>query len=141
MDISDLPSLNACLNALSALLLSFGFAFIRQGKKAAHRNCMISAFCTSTLFLISYVVYHYYARRTVFADPAWFRPIYLFILLTHTVLAVVILPMVLLTFFRALKGRFEMHRRIARWTLPLWMYVSMTGVLIYVILYVVFPQR
>ena len=140
MTISDLPVLNACLNATSTVFLSFGYYFIRAKKINAHRNCMIGALTASTLFLISYITYHAFAGRTVFKDPAWFRPIYLTILLTHTILAVVIVPLVIITLSRALKQRFEPHKRIARWTWPIWMYVSVTGVLIYFLLYQIFPQ-
>jgi putative membrane protein len=209
MSLSDLPALNACLNGASTVFLACGYVFIRKGRQIAHRNCMISAFVTSTVFLTSYLIYHYNAGRTVFAEPQWFRPIYLIILLTHTVLAVVIVPMVLMSFGRALKaqrrfplsstphpgplpseGRGERissaenarieplsseghllprplggegwgegvpashvsssmersivwraHRVISRWTLPLWLYVSVTGVLIYFLLYQIFPQK
>ena len=141
MSLSDLPALNACLNSLSAILLSAGYIFIRQKKQSAHRNCMVAAFVTSTLFLISYLVYHFNSGRTVFQEPAWFRPFYLALLATHTVLAVVILPLILTTLFLALRQRFDSHKRIARWTWPLWMYVSVTGVLIYLLLYQIFPQR
>ena len=140
MTLSDLPPINACLNSLSAVFLTLGYIFIRQKKITAHRNCMIAAFCTSTIFLICYLVYHYNAGRTTFKDPQWFRPIYLGILLTHTVLAVVIVPMILMTLNRAIKARYELHKKIARWTWPLWMYVSVTGVLIYFLLYQIFPQ-
>ncbi len=133
--------LNACLNSLSALLLTLGYIFIRQKKITSHRNCMIAAFCTSTLFLTSYLIYHFNVGRTTFKDPQWFRPIYLTLLLTHTVLAVVIVPMILVTLSRALKARYELHKKIARWTWPLWMYVSVTGVLIYYLLYVKYPQH
>jgi uncharacterized membrane protein YozB (DUF420 family) len=102
---------------------------------------MIAAFVTSTLFLVSYLYYHAHAKTTHFADPPWFRPIYLTILLTHTILAMVIVPMVLITLSRALKQRFDRHKAIARWTLPIWLYVSVTGVVIYLILYQIFPQQ
>ncbi len=141
MNLSDLPAINASLNSLSTIFLTLGFIFIRQKKIQAHRNCMIAAFCTSTLFLISYLFYHYFAGRTTFKDPQWFRPIYLGILLTHTVLAVVIVPLIFMTLSRALKARYELHKKIARWTWPLWMYVSVTGVLIYFLLYQIFPQH
>jgi uncharacterized membrane protein YozB (DUF420 family) len=141
MSISDLPAVNATLNGLSTILLAAGFYFIRTGNKTAHRNCILAAVGTSTLFLISYLTYHAFAGRTVFKDPAWFRPIYLTILLTHTVLAVVIVPLVLVTLTRAFKQRFEQHKKIARWTWPIWMYVSVTGVIIYLLLYQIFPQR
>ena len=141
MNLSDLPAVNASLNCLSAILLSAGYYFIRRKNQAAHRNCMVAAVCTSTLFLISYLVYHSQAGRTVFREPQWFRPIYLTILLTHTVLAVVIVPMVLVTLSRAIQGRFELHRKVACWTWLLWMYVSTTGVLIYLLLCQIFPQK
>ena len=141
MTFSDLPAVNACLNGLSAIFLTAGYYFIRQQNKSAHRNCMIAAFCTSTIFLICYLVYHYRAGRTVFKEPHWFRPIYLILLFTHTVLAVVIVPLVLITLNRALKQRFVLHKKIARWTWPIWMYVSVTGVVIYFLLYIKFPQH
>src|SRR5439155_2977853 len=133
MSPADLPPVNATLNALSAVFLSCGLYFIRRKRQNAHRNCMIAAFITSTLFLICYITYHSYVAYhlhqgpTRFIDPAWFRPVYLFILTTHTILAVVIVPMVLTTLNRGLKARYELHKRIARWTWPLWMYVSVTG--------------
>lgn len=140
MTLSDLPALNACLNSLSAAFLIIGYIFIRHNHQVAHRNCMIGALISSALFLTFYLIYHYNAGRTVFKDPAWFRPYYLVLLLTHTVLAVVIVPMVLMTVSRAIKRRYDLHKKIARWTWPLWMYVSVTGVLIYLILYQIFPQ-
>lgn len=147
MTFADLPAVNACLNGLSAIFLTAGYYFIRKQNKTAHRNCMVAAFITSVLFLICYITYHSYVAYvlhkgpTVFKEPQWFRPIYLTILLTHTVLAVVIVPMVLMTLNRALKQRFELHKKIARWTWPIWMYVSVTGVVIYWLLYIKFPQR
>jgi uncharacterized membrane protein YozB (DUF420 family) len=147
MTLADLPIVNACLNGLSSLFLIAGYVYIRRGKnQAAHRNCMVAAFTTSVLFLICYLTYHayvaYYLNRgpTIFRDPSWFRPIYLAILLTHTVLAAAIVPMVLISLWHAWKRQFEKHRRMARWTWPLWMYVSITGVLIYLLLYQIFPQ-
>ena len=147
MSFSDLPAVNASLNAVSAVCLSAGYYFIRRKNQAAHRNCMLAAFMCSVLFLICYLTYHGYRAYvlhqgpTRFLEPAWFRPIYLTILMTHTILAVVIVPLVLVTLTRALKKRFELHRKIARWTWPLWMYVSVTGVLIYYLLYLKFPQK
>jgi len=147
MSVTDLPVVNACLNGASAVFLGLGYYFIRRKNQAAHRNCMIVAFILSTLFLACYITYHSYLGYvlhkgpTVFKEPAWFRPIYLTILLTHTVLAVTIVPMVLITLHRAVKGRFELHKKIARWTWPLWMYVSVTGVVIYLLLYQIFPQK
>ena len=142
MSLTDLPAVNACLNGLSAVFLTTGYVFIRRGNKIAHRNCMVSAFVTSTIFLICYLTYHFTVRTvTRFQKPEWFRPIYLTILLTHTVLAVVIVPLVLMTLGRAVKQRFDLHKKIARWTWPLWMYVSVTGVVIYLLLYQIFPQH
>jgi len=140
MTFSDLPAVNATLNGFSAILLGCGYYFIRRKNQPAHTKCMIAAFVTSTLFLICYLTYHAKAGRTVFKNPAWFRPWYLTLLFTHTVLAAVIVPMILVTLNRALKLRFDRHKLIARWTLPIWMYVSVTGVLIYVLLYIVFKQ-
>ena len=147
MTLHDLPAVNASLNALSAILLATGYIFIRQGNKAAHRNCMIAAFITSVIFLGCYLTYHiglayfYHAPVTRFHEPAWFRPYYLTLLFTHTVLAVVIVPLILITLSRAAKERFAAHKAIARWTLPLWFYVSVTGVLVYLLLYRIFPQH
>jgi uncharacterized membrane protein YozB (DUF420 family) len=138
--LSDLPTINASLNAMSALFLACGYIFIKQKRITAHRNCMITAFATSVVFLVCYLIYHANAGRTVFKNPAWFRPIYLAILISHTILAVVIVPLILMTLHRALKARYELHRKIARWTWPLWMYVSVTGVVVYLILYKIFPQ-
>ena len=147
MTVHDLPAVNASLNGLSAIFLTAGFIFIRRKNKIAHRNCMVSAFVTSILFLICYIIYHSYRYwvlnigPTKFANPEWFRPIYLTILITHTILAIVIVPMILITLNRALRGRFDAHKKIARWTWPLWMYVSVTGVIVYLLLYQIFPQK
>src|ERR1039457_6150095 len=147
MSVSDLPVVNASLNGLSAIFLGFGYYFIRQGRRIAHRNCMIAAFVISILFLICYLTYHGYLAYalhrgpTRFENPAWFRPIYLTILWTHTPLAVVIVPLAIMSLSRAFQQRFDAHKRIARWTWPLWMYVSVTGVVIYLLLYQIFPQR
>jgi putative membrane protein len=141
MSLSDLPAVNAFLNGTSAILLTAGYVFIRKNKKEAHRNCMVAAFVTSVLFLTCYLIYHYHAGRTEFRNPQWFRPIYLAILISHTILAVAIVPMVLVTLNRAIKERFELHKKIARWTWPVWMYVSITGVVIYLLLYQIFPQH
>ncbi len=141
MTLSDLPAVNATLNTSSAILLTLGYIFIRRKKITAHRNCMIAAFCTSIVFLTCYLIYHFNVGRTTFTNPSWFRPIYLVILLTHTILAVVIVQMILITLNRALKARYELHKKIARWTWPLWMYVSVTGVVIYFLLYQIFPQH
>ena len=141
MTIQDLPIINACLNALATVFLMLGYLFIRQGNKTAHKKCMISAFLTSAVFLTCYLIYHFNTEVvTRFVNPSWFRPIYLVILITHVILAVVILPLIFMTFSRALKARYELHKKIAKWTWPLWMYVSITGVLIYLLLYQIFPQ-
>ncbi|MGQ9791113.1 MAG: DUF420 domain-containing protein [Armatimonadota bacterium] len=135
-----LPSFNAAMNLASFVLLLAGRIYIRQGMIARHRASMVSALGASVLFLIGYLTYHAYAGTTRFMAPPALRMVYLTILFTHTVLAVAIVPMVLVTLGRALRARFEQHRAIARWTLPLWMYVSATGVVIYLILYALFPQ-
>ena len=141
MTIQDLPIVNACLNALATVFLMLGFVYIKKGNKTAHRNCMISAFVTSAVFLTCYLIYHFSTEVvTKFVEPQWFRPIYFVLLFTHVVLAVVILPLIFITLSRALKERFDQHRKNARWTWPLWMYVSITGVLIYILLYQIFPQ-
>ncbi len=142
MTLHDLPAVNATLNGLSAVFLTAGYVFIKKKNMQAHRNCMISAFVSSALFLACYLTYHFLVHTlTRFVDPPWFRPIYLTILLTHTTLAVVIVPLVLMTLSRGLKEQFARHKSIARWTWPLWMYVSVTGVVVYLILYQIFPQR
>ncbi len=142
MTVHDLPAVNATLNGLSAVLLTGGFIAIKTGRKIAHRNCMIAAFCTSAIFLGCYLTYHIMVKTvTHFVDPAWFRPYYLTLLATHTILAVAIVPMILITLNRARKQQFEAHKKIARWTWPLWMYVSVTGVVIYLLLYQIFPQK
>ncbi len=133
--LSLLPTLNACLNATSATLLCLGYLCVRSKKIVAHKICMLSATLTSTAFLVSYIYYHFHAGRTHFPGIGWIRPVYFTMLLSHTVLAVVIVPLVLITLWHALRGDINRHRRIAHWTLPLWLYVSVTGVLIYRMLY------
>jgi len=135
MSASDLPALNASLNGVAALFLMAGYAFIRQRKIAAHRASMLGALAASALFLVSYVVYHANAGSKPFPGTGPIRAVYFFILITHVVLAAAILPMALVTLSRALRERFDLHVRIARWTLPLWLYVSVTGVVIYLMLY------
>ncbi|MEW5982661.1 MAG: DUF420 domain-containing protein [Acidobacteriota bacterium] len=135
MDVSALPSLNATLNALAACLLVLGYWFIRRGRRGAHKASMIAAFVTSALFLVSYVVYHANAGSRPFPGTGPIRAVYFVILISHVVLAAVILPLALATLWRALAGRFDRHRRMARYTLPLWLYVSVTGVAIYLMLY------
>jgi putative membrane protein len=138
--ISYLPHVNAGLNGTSAILLFTGYSFIRSRNVAAHRACQIGALCVSVLFLASYLTYHYYHGATHFPGTGIVRPIYLTILLTHTVLAIVIVPLIILTFYRALRNDFTRHRRIARITLPLWLYVSITGVIVYLMLYQIYPS-
>lgn len=135
MSVHDLPAVNASLNALSGLLLLVGYALIKSGRRDQHRAVMIAAFTSSALFLICYLVYHAQVGSVPFTRRGFVRPLYFTILLTHVVLAVVVLPMIILTMTRGLKGRFREHRKIARWTFPVWMYVSVTGVLVYVLLY------
>lgn len=135
MSISDLPALNATLNAIAAALLTTGYVMIRRRRKAAHRRCMIGAFVASALFLTSYLVYHANVGSKLYPGTGPLRLIYFFILGTHVVLAAVILPMAIVTLARALRGQFETHKRLARRTLPLWIYVSVTGVVIYMMLY------
>ena len=135
MDVTPLPALNAFLNSVSALLLGTGYYFIRHQQTDRHRACMISAFVVSCLFLASYLFYHYQVGSVPFTKQGWIRPVYFTILITHVVLAVSIVPMSLVTLYRALRGRFGAHRRIARWTWPIWMYVSVSGVCVYVMLY------
>ena len=130
-----LPSFNAGLNATSALLLILGYIFIRQGAWTGHALCMCSALGTSTLFLISYLVYHYFHGATAFPGQGWIRPIYFTILISHTALAAAVPPLALATLVPALRSRFDKHRRIARVTFPVWLYVSLTGIVIYWMLY------
>jgi putative membrane protein len=135
LSLTDLPTLNAVLNASSAVLLGLGFVMIRNGRREAHRRLMLAALTTSSLFLVSYLVYHFQVGSVRFGGEGVIRTVYLSILATHTVLAIVIVPLVLVTFARAHRGDFPAHRRLARLTLPLWAYVSVTGVVIYWMLY------
>jgi uncharacterized membrane protein YozB (DUF420 family) len=130
-----LPTVNASLNAVGTVFLVSGYVMIRRRRIDAHRACMIGALIASALFLTSYLVYHYHAGSTPFPGTGWVRPLYFFILITHIVLAAVVPPLALVTVWRALKGRFEAHARLARWTLPIWLYVSVTGVIVYWMLY------
>lgn len=147
MNLSSLPALNAGLNAVCSVLLVLALIFIKRGQRVAHQRCMVAALITSAIFLASYITYHVWKQRThgaahtSFLEPQWFRPIYLSILFSHLILAIAILPLITVTFTRALRERFDAHKRIARWTWPLWMYVSVTGVLIYWLLYIQFPQK
>lgn len=143
MSIDFIPTLNACLNATSGIFLLTGYAMIRRKKVTAHRICMISAVTASVLFLISYVIYHFGFAKGVtrFQGEGWTRPLYFTILISHTILATVIVPFVVVTLKRALGNDFARHRKIARWTFPMWAYVSVTGVLVYFMLYHWFPSR
>jgi uncharacterized membrane protein YozB (DUF420 family) len=133
--VHDLPALNAALNATAGVLLAAGFVLIRARRIELHRRCMIAACVVSTLFLVSYVVYHAQVGSVRFTRQGLVRPVYFTILLTHVVLAAAVLPMAILTLWRGLARRFPSHRAIARWTFPIWMYVSVSGVLVYVLLY------
>jgi uncharacterized membrane protein YozB (DUF420 family) len=135
MSVTDLPLVNATLNAIAAAFLAAGWRFIRQGDRAAHRACMLAALGCSALFLTSYLVYHANVGSRPYTGTGLLRAVYFFILITHVVLAAAIVPLVVVTVVRAWRGRFEAHRAIARWTLPLWLYVSVTGVVVYVMLY------
>ena len=137
---SVLPHLNATLNASSFVLLSSGYYFIRRKNIPAHRNCQIAALTASVLFLISYIVYHSHHGVTKFAGQGIVRPVYFTILFTHTVLAVAIVPFVIVTVLRAKRKDFQRHKAIARWTLPVWLYVSLTGVIVYLMLYHLYPS-
>ena len=138
--VSWLPHLNACLNTTSALLLFTGYRFIKARNIVAHRACQIAALVISILFLASYLTYHFNHGATRFQGTGLVRPIYFTILTTHTILAMVIVPLVILTFYRAFRGDFVRHRKIARITLPLWLYVSITGVIVYLMLYQIYPS-
>jgi len=134
-DVSALPTLNAFLNGTSAVLLTLGYVFIRLKKVTAHKTCMLTAFGVSSLFLVSYLIYHYQVGSTPFGGTGWIRPVYFILLLSHIVLAACIVPLALMTIYRAWTEQFEKHRKIARLTLPLWLYVSVTGVIVYWMLY------
>ncbi|MBI3762348.1 MAG: DUF420 domain-containing protein [Chloroflexi bacterium] len=138
--ILALPALNAVLNGASALILASGFLLIRRNKVTAHKYCMLSAFGLSTLFLISYVTYHLHAGATPFAGQGWTRPVYFSVLISHIVLAAGIVPLSLTVLYRGLHGRYGIHRQLARWVLPAWLYVCVTGVMIYFTLYHLFPS-
>jgi putative membrane protein len=133
--VHDLPAINATLNALSGVLLLAGLAFIKTRRIAYHRRCMIAAFTTSSLFLVCYIAYHAQVGSVRFPRQGFVRPLYFTILVTHVVLAAAVPPLALVTLSRGLKARYAQHIRIARWTLPIWLYVSVTGVLVYVLLY------
>jgi uncharacterized membrane protein YozB (DUF420 family) len=137
-DLSIFPALNATLNGASAVLIATGRILIRRKQVRRHRACMIAAVTTSTLFLASYLYYHAHVGSVHFPGQGWIRAVYFALLISHTLLAVAVVPLVLLTLTAALRGRFDRHRRIARWTYPIWLYVSVTGVLVYVMLYQIY---
>lgn len=143
MSVSFLPTLNAILNATSGILIVIGFTMIRRRRIAAHRACMLGAITCSSLFLISYVVYHvgFGAGVTRFTGTGWVRTAYHTILISHTILAVTVVPFVIVTLRRALGRDFARHRKVARWTFPMWLYVSITGVIVYLMLYHFYPSR
>ena len=138
IDLSIFPAINATLNGASAVLITTGRAMIRQKKVNQHRACMIGAVITSSLFLASYLYYHAHVGSVRFPGQGWVRPVYFALLISHTVLAATVVPLVLLTLAAALRGHFDRHRRLARWTYPIWLYVSVTGVLVYVVLYQIY---
>ncbi|MDO8835450.1 MAG: DUF420 domain-containing protein [Vicinamibacterales bacterium] len=135
MTISDLPALNATLNGIATVLLLAGWWLIKSGRREAHRTAMVAALATSVAFLTSYVIYHAHAGSKAYTGTGPIRLVYFAILISHIILAAAIVPMVLMTVARAFKGDFDRHRNLARWTLPLWLYVSVTGVVIYLMLY------
>jgi uncharacterized membrane protein YozB (DUF420 family) len=136
----DLPAVNATLNAVAAALLVIGHGSIRRGRVSRHRKCMTAALCVSGLFLVSYVVYHAEVGSVRFTEDGWPRLLYFAVLATHVPLAAAVVPLALLTIRRALRGEFDRHVRIARWTYPIWLYVSVTGVMVYVMLYHLWPS-
>jgi len=135
MTVTDLPALNATLNAMATVLLVTGYVFIRRGDRRKHKACMISALVMSALFLTSYVIYHAQVGSVPFKGTGWIRTVYFAVLIPHVILAAAIVPPVLITASRGLTAKYDKHRRIARWTLPLWLYVSVTGVIVYLMLY------
>lgn len=135
MNAHDLPAVNASLNAISGVLLAIGYVLIRARRIEEHRKVMLAAFATSVLFLVSYLIYHAQVGSVPFTRQGFVRPLYFTILITHVTLAAAVLPLAIVTLSRALSVRYDKHRRIARWTLPIWLYVSVTGVLVYVLLY------
>jgi uncharacterized membrane protein YozB (DUF420 family) len=132
------PAIDASLNGTSAVLLLVGRGFIKRGQMAAHRAVMIAALASSSIFLVCYLYYHWHVGSVHFQGQGWSRPVYFSILISHTILAAAIVPMIIITLSRALRERFDRHRAIARWTYPLWMYVSVTGVIVYLMLYHLF---
>lgn len=135
MSVTDLPALNATLNTISTVLLITGWVFIRRGERRKHKACMIAALITSALFLTSYVIYHAQVGSVPFTGTGWIRTVYFSVLIPHVILAAAVVPPILITVSRGLSAKYDKHRRIARWTLPVWLYVSVTGVIVYLMLY------
>ena len=132
--VASLPALNASLNSLSAVLLVCGFVAVRRRRWRGHMRFMLAALASSALFFVSYLIYHHYQRHTPFTGTGWVRPVYFFVLITHVVLAALVVPMILLSFFTSLSGRLAAHRRLSRFTFPVWLYVSVTGVAVFAML-------
>ena len=141
MSVHFLPTLNAILNATSAVLLVTGYVFIRRKNVNAHRAFMVAALIASILFLTCYLIYHYNVGATKFQGPDWARTLYFIVLIPHTILAVAMVPFIITVVIRAFRKQFDKHRRLARWTFPVWLYVSVTGVIVYFMLYHWFPSR
>lgn len=141
MSLSVLPTVNAILNAITGILIVTGYVLIRRKQMALHRFCMIGAVTTSSLFLVSYIVYHYNHGATRFLGLGIARPIYFTVLFSHTVLAVITAPLVIITIRRAMRGQFGRHLKIAKYTFPMWLYVSVTGIVVYLMLYHLYPSR
>jgi uncharacterized membrane protein YozB (DUF420 family) len=137
--IEDLPTVNATLNSIATVLLITGYIFIRRGNMRIHKRIMITAFIVSALFLISYLIYHAEAGSRAFTGLGFIRPVYFTILISHIILAAGIVPLAIITLFRGWRAKYQKHKKIARWTLPLWLYVSVTGVIIYLMLYHFYP--
>jgi putative membrane protein len=138
MDLSNLPAINASFNLLSTICLITGYIKIKQKKELTHKRCMVSALIFSTIFLTGYLIYHYHHGSTVFPELGWIKTLYLWILFPHIVLAIVMVPLILKTFYHAFKGQLTQHKKIARVTFPIWLYVSITGVIIYLMVYQLF---
>jgi uncharacterized membrane protein YozB (DUF420 family) len=138
IDYSIFPVIDATLNGVTAVLLAIGHSFVKRGSVSKHRAVMIAAFGTSSVFLACYLYYHYHVGSVRFRGHGWSRPLYFSILVSHTVLAIVVVPMILITLVLGLRNKFARHRGIARWTYPIWMYVSVTGVVVYLMLYKIF---
>jgi uncharacterized membrane protein YozB (DUF420 family) len=141
MGLEDLPSVNAALNATSGMLVVVGYVAIRQGRVRFHKGCMLTALSVSALFLISYLTYHFAKGTTKFSGPSDVRPIYYTILISHTILAALVTPLAIITAYLGLRDRLSKHVRLARWTLPIWLYVSVTGVVVYWMLYQLYPPN